>query len=82
MFKTSGTYPWSLVTQIFHSGQPSHGGDHKSDDFNLTKKSSERGLHFLANQITSEQMFKSSVFYPFYSFCSKGWPPFSVFLLL
>ena len=29
MFTTSGTYPWSLVTQIFHSGQPSHGGDRK-----------------------------------------------------
>jgi hypothetical protein len=27
MFKTSGTYPWSFVTQIFHNGQPSHGGD-------------------------------------------------------
>ena len=26
---TSGTYPWSLVTQIFHNGQPSHGGDRK-----------------------------------------------------
>jgi hypothetical protein len=25
---TSGTYPWSFVTQIFHNGQPSHGGDH------------------------------------------------------
>ena len=25
----SGTYPWSFVTQIFHSGQPSHGGDRK-----------------------------------------------------
>jgi hypothetical protein len=24
---TSGTYPWSFVTQIFHNGQPSHGGD-------------------------------------------------------
>jgi len=24
---TSGTYPWSFVTQIFHSGQPSDGGD-------------------------------------------------------
>ena len=22
MFTTSGTYPWSLVTQIFHNGQP------------------------------------------------------------
>jgi hypothetical protein len=23
----SGTYPWSFVTQIFHNGQPSHGGN-------------------------------------------------------
>jgi hypothetical protein len=29
VFTTSGTYPWSFVTQIFHSGQPSHGGDRK-----------------------------------------------------
>jgi hypothetical protein len=27
MRKGSGTYPWSFVTQIFHSGQPNHGGD-------------------------------------------------------
>jgi hypothetical protein len=26
---TSGTYPWSFVTQIFHTGQPSHGGNVK-----------------------------------------------------
>jgi hypothetical protein len=24
---TSGTYPWSYVTNIFHSGQPSHDVD-------------------------------------------------------
>ena len=29
MFTTGGTYPWSFVTQIFHNGQPSHGGDRK-----------------------------------------------------
>jgi len=29
VFTTSVTYPWSFVTQIFHNGQPSHGGDHK-----------------------------------------------------
>ena len=29
VFITSGTYPWSFVTQIFHNGQPSHGGDRK-----------------------------------------------------
>ena len=27
MFTTSGTYSWSFVTQIFHNGQPSHGGE-------------------------------------------------------
>jgi hypothetical protein len=27
---TSGTYPLSFVTQIFHSGQPSRGGDRKT----------------------------------------------------
>ena len=25
VFTTSGTYPWSCVTQIFHNGQPSRG---------------------------------------------------------
>jgi hypothetical protein len=30
VFSTSGTYPWSFVTQIFHNGQPSHGGDRKA----------------------------------------------------
>jgi hypothetical protein len=29
VFTTSGTYPWSFVTQIFHNGQPSHGGERK-----------------------------------------------------
>ena len=29
MLTTSGTYPWSFGTQIFHNGQPSHGGDVK-----------------------------------------------------
>jgi hypothetical protein len=27
---TSGTYPWSFVTQTFHNGQPSYGGDRKT----------------------------------------------------
>jgi hypothetical protein len=30
VFTTSGTYPWSFVTQIFHSGQLSHGSDRKT----------------------------------------------------
>ena len=29
MFTTSGTYPWSFVTQKFQNGQPSHGGGRK-----------------------------------------------------
>ena len=32
MLTTSGTYPWSFVIQIFHNGQPSHGGDHNIFD--------------------------------------------------
>jgi hypothetical protein len=27
---TIGTYPCSFVTQVFHNGQPSHGGDRKT----------------------------------------------------
>jgi len=30
VFTTRGTYPWSFVTQIFHNGQPSSGGDRKT----------------------------------------------------
>jgi hypothetical protein len=30
VFTTSGTYPWSFVTHIFHNGQPCHGGDRKT----------------------------------------------------
>ena len=32
VFTTSGTYPLSFVTQIFHNGQPSHGGDRKTSE--------------------------------------------------
>jgi len=41
MFMTSGTYPVSFVTQIFYSGQPSHGGDRKTFEvmtLTLTKR--------------------------------------------
>jgi hypothetical protein len=27
---TSETYPWSFVTQVFHNGRPSYGGDRKT----------------------------------------------------
>ena len=30
VFTTSGIYPWSFVTRIFHNGQPSHGDDRKT----------------------------------------------------
>jgi hypothetical protein len=30
VIKTSGTYPWSFVSQIFKNGQPNHGGDRKT----------------------------------------------------
>ena len=30
VFMTSGTYPWSFVIQIFHNGQPCHGGNYKT----------------------------------------------------
>ena len=36
VFATSGTYPWSFVTQIFHNGQPSHGGDRKTFEMMTT----------------------------------------------
>jgi len=30
VFKTNGSYPWSYMTQLFHNGEPSHGGDRKT----------------------------------------------------
>ena len=41
MLTTSGTYPWSFVTQIFHNGQPSHGGDRQN--FELMTSAYPRG---------------------------------------
>ena len=38
---TSRTYPWSFVTQIFHSGQPGHGSDCKT--FEVTTSTLPRG---------------------------------------
>jgi hypothetical protein len=32
VFMTSGTYPLSFVTQIFHNGQPSQGGDRTTSE--------------------------------------------------
>jgi len=38
---TSGTCPWSFVTQIFHNGQSSHGGNRKT--FELMTSTYPRG---------------------------------------
>ena len=40
VFTTSGTYPWSFVTQIFHNGQPRCGGDRKT--FNIRHKTQNK----------------------------------------
>ena len=41
MLATSGTYPWSFVTQIFQNGPPSHGGGRKT--FEVMTSSYPRG---------------------------------------
>jgi hypothetical protein len=38
VFTTSGTYPWSSVTQIFHNSHPSHGGDRKTLEIKVITK--------------------------------------------
>jgi len=38
VFTTSGTYPWSFVTSIFHNGQPSRGGDRNTESDNKRNK--------------------------------------------
>jgi hypothetical protein len=42
MLTTSETYPWSFVTQIFHNGQPSLGGD--SNIFEVMTSALPRGI--------------------------------------
>ena len=49
MFTTSGTYPWSFVTHVFHSGQPSHGGDRKT--FKVMTLTEQMRTHVLYTQI-------------------------------
>jgi len=52
---TSGTYPWSFVTQIFNNGKPSRGGDRKiyygylcmeEIDVSLNNLHNQRIVHF------------------------------------
>jgi hypothetical protein len=44
VFTTSGTYPWSFVTQIFHSGQQIGGCDRKTFEV-LTNVPRPTALH-------------------------------------
>jgi hypothetical protein len=46
---TSGTYPWSFVTQIFHNAQPSHGGDRKI--FEVMTLTLPKGFPFIYSNI-------------------------------
>ena len=50
MLTTSGTYPWSFVTQIFHNGQPSHGGDRKTVEVMTSEWVEPCLLQILGNQ--------------------------------
>ena len=43
MLTTSGTHPWSFVTQIVHSGQPSHSGDREI--FEVVISTLPKGTH-------------------------------------
>ena len=59
VFTTSGTYPWSFVTQIFHTGQQSHGGDRKiytnpwSTTFDANTLTITPPIRFNANEINN-----------------------------
>jgi hypothetical protein len=62
---TSGTYLWSFVTQIFHNGQPSHGGDHKIFEvMNSTLPKGNLGsvASLLAAILESRSTLKTAVF--------------------
>jgi hypothetical protein len=47
---SSGTYPWSFGTQLFRSGQPSHGGDRKIVEVMTSKWVEPCLLQILGNQ--------------------------------
>jgi hypothetical protein len=53
VFTSSGTYPWSFVTQIFHNGQPSHDGDRKTFEASLV----EQELLTLLEHLSSPPVF-------------------------
>jgi hypothetical protein len=60
VFMTTGTYPWSFVTQIFHSGQPSHGGDRKTFEV-MTSTLVEQELLTLPEHLSSPQVFRRGI---------------------
>jgi hypothetical protein len=53
VFTTSGTYPWSFVTQIFHSGQPSRGSNRKI--FEVMTSTLPRGSFLVSNNPLSRK---------------------------
>jgi hypothetical protein len=87
---TSGTYPWSFMTQIVNNGQPSHGGDRKTFEVMTSRVSLvEQELLNLPKHLSSPPVFSGVrvtrylVFYVCFvdrclSFCtfslSQRWP--------
>jgi hypothetical protein len=59
VFTTSGTYPWSFVTQIFRNCQPSHGGDHKTFEV-ITSTWQSGTLGSVASFVRSNPLSKKS----------------------
>jgi hypothetical protein len=56
---TSGTYPWSFVTQIFHNGQPSRGGDCKIFEV-MTSTLSKGTLCYVPLVVSTSRFFPHS----------------------
>jgi hypothetical protein len=58
VFATSGTYPWSFVSQKFHKGQPSHGGDRKT--FEVMTSTYKRNPWFRNFLVSSNPLSRTS----------------------
>ena len=59
VFTTSGTYPCSFGTQIFHNGQPSHGGDRNFFEV-MTSKLTKRNPWFSSFLVSSNSLSRKS----------------------
>jgi hypothetical protein len=65
---TSGTYPWSFVTKIFHSGQPRYGGDRKIFEVMTStmklyslKQPTQIFFSYLSERILVQSLFEQSI---------------------